>query len=42
MIYGLGTDIVATARIEALWQAHGERFAARILTAAEQSELAEA
>lgn len=31
-IYGIGTDIVKCARIEKLWQEHGEHFARRILT----------
>lgn len=38
MIYGIGTDIVAVARIETALASHGERFAARILA---ESELAE-
>ena len=31
MIYGIGTDIIRIARIEAALARHGERFAARIL-----------
>lgn len=42
MIFGLGTDIVAIARMADLWQQHGERFAAKILTPAEREELAAA
>lgn len=38
MIFGIGTDIVEYARIEALWARYGERFAARTLS---ESELAE-
>lgn len=32
MIYGIGTDIVEVARIQALWARYGERFALRILS----------
>lgn len=39
MIHGIGTDIVEYARIERMWQRHGQRFAARILSADELSEL---
>lgn len=39
MIAGIGTDIVAVARIEAAFQRYGERFAARILTVAELAAL---
>lgn len=35
MIYGIGTDIVAIARIEESLQRHGERFAERILADSE-------
>lgn len=42
MIYGLGTDIVAVARIAALWQQHGQAFAAKILTPTEREEFAAA
>ena len=38
MIFGIGTDIVEYARIEALWARYGERFAARVLS---EHELAE-
>lgn len=40
MILGIGTDIVALARIEALHQQYGERFARRVLSAGEMGELA--
>lgn len=40
MIYGIGTDIVSIKRIEDACQKHGERFAARILNAAELIEYA--
>lgn len=39
MIFGIGTDIVAYARIEAMWQRHGERLAKRILSEGELLEL---
>lgn len=39
MIFGIGTDIVALARIETLHQRYGERFAQRILSKAEMAEL---
>lgn len=32
MIYGIGTDIIEIARIEATLQRHGDRFIRRILT----------
>lgn len=35
MIYGIGTDIVAVARMQDSLDKHGERFARRILTDAE-------
>jgi holo-[acyl-carrier-protein] synthase len=35
MIYGIGTDICDIRRIRAALDKHGERFAAKILTAAE-------
>lgn len=37
MIYGIGTDIVSVARIEAAIARHGERFAERVLAASEQA-----
>ncbi len=36
MIFGIGTDIVAIARIERALARHGERFAERILAAPER------
>lgn len=38
MIFGIGTDIVAVARIEAACTRHGAAFAERILTAPELAE----
>jgi holo-[acyl-carrier protein] synthase len=35
MIYGIGTDIVAVARMARALERHGERFARRILAAGE-------
>jgi holo-[acyl-carrier protein] synthase len=40
MILGIGTDIVALARIEALHRQYGERFARRVLSAGEMGEFA--
>ncbi|HEV2110142.1 MAG TPA: holo-ACP synthase [Gammaproteobacteria bacterium] len=31
MIHGVGTDVVQVARMEAVWQRHGDAFARRIL-----------
>lgn len=36
MIYGIGTDIIEIARIEATLRRHGDRFIRRILTDREQ------
>ena len=41
MIHGVGTDLVAIARLTALHQRHGERAARRILAAGEFDELTE-
>ena len=38
MIFGIGTDIVEYARIEALWQRYDARLAERLLSTAELSE----
>ncbi len=38
MILGLGADLVAIARVEALLRRHGERFLARLFTAGERAE----
>jgi holo-[acyl-carrier protein] synthase len=40
MIFGIGTDIVTVARIEAAMQRHGDGFAQRILSPQEYAELA--
>jgi holo-[acyl-carrier protein] synthase len=39
MIFGIGTDIVALARIASLHERYGERFAQRILSQPEMAEL---
>jgi holo-[acyl-carrier protein] synthase len=36
VILGLGTDLVAVARIRTAWQRHGDRLAERVLTPAER------
>lgn len=38
MISGIGTDIVRVARLDALWQRHGERALKRLLVPAEIAE----
>ena len=38
MILGLGTDLVAIARVEAMLSRHGERFLSRVFTPTEQTE----
>jgi holo-[acyl-carrier protein] synthase len=38
MIFGIGTDVVAYARIESLHLRYGERFAQRILSSTEMAE----
>jgi len=40
MIFGIGTDIIAVARIEAAMLRHGDAFAKRILSPSEYLELA--
>lgn len=40
MIYGIGTDLCAVARMAQLHRRYGDKVAQRILTAAEQVELA--
>lgn len=41
MILGLGNDIVQISRVQSVWEAHGGRFAERILHAQELAEFAE-
>ena len=38
MIYGIGTDIVAVARLEAMYSRHGERVLTRLLAPAERMD----
>ncbi|MBK9160579.1 MAG: holo-ACP synthase [Nitrosomonadales bacterium] len=40
MIHGIGTDIVELSRIERMWEQHGMRLAAHLLSKAELAELA--
>jgi holo-[acyl-carrier protein] synthase len=40
MIFGIGTDIVEYARIESMWQRHGQRLAERLLSETELPEFA--
>lgn len=42
MIFGIGTDIVAVARIDAAMQRHGAAFAHKILSVSELAEFASA
>jgi holo-[acyl-carrier protein] synthase len=37
MIFGVGTDLVAVARIEAMWRRHGERALERLLAPEERA-----
>lgn len=39
MIVGIGVDLVDLARIASVWNAHGDRFLARVLTANERQSL---
>ena len=41
MIHGIGTDIVAVARMEKLWIEHGERALEKILAPGERSDCIE-
>jgi holo-[acyl-carrier protein] synthase len=38
MILGIGTDLVAVPRLEAVWTRNRERFLARVFTPAEQAD----
>ncbi|MFZ5502881.1 MAG: holo-ACP synthase [Pseudomonadota bacterium] len=38
MIFGIGTDIVEYARIDDIWQRHGDRFAGHVLSEREFPE----
>lgn len=37
MIFGIGTDVVQLARVEAVWERHGERFVQRLLMPEEEA-----
>lgn len=38
MIHGIGTDIVAVARLRALWERHGEHALSKLLMRSERSD----
>lgn len=38
MIHGIGTDIVAVARLRALWERHGEHALGKLLAAGERGD----
>ncbi|WP_434516323.1 holo-ACP synthase [Dechloromonas sp. ARDL1] len=42
MIYGIGTDIVAVARLRGMWERHGERILEKLLGSQEMPEFARA
>lgn len=42
MIYGIGTDLVEIARLDAAYRRHGERLLRRMLAPAERAAFAEA
>ena len=42
MIYGIGTDIVAVARMDKLYERHGERALEKILAVAERPDFEQA
>lgn len=42
MIAGIGTDIVRIARLQGMWERHGERALARVLAPVEHAEFAAA
>lgn len=42
MIYGIGTDIVAVARLHNMWEKHGERVLGKLLAPREIEEFARA
>lgn len=37
MIHGIGTDLIAVARLDALWRRHGERALAKLLAPEERA-----
>jgi holo-[acyl-carrier protein] synthase len=40
MIYGIGTDIVAVARLRGIWERHGEKLSEKLLAPDEQAAFA--
>ena len=42
MIFGIGTDIVAVARMRGLWERHGDRALAKLLAPEEMADFARA
>ena len=42
MIFGIGTDIVAVARLRVMWERHGEKVLERILAAQEIADFTKA
>ncbi len=38
MIYGIGTDIVAVARLRSMWERHGEKVLDRLLAPSERAD----
>ncbi|KAB2927015.1 MAG: holo-ACP synthase [Dechloromonas sp.] len=42
MIHGIGTDIVAVARLRSMWERHGERALERLLAPQERDDFARA
>jgi len=42
MIYGIGTDIVAVARLRGMWERHGDRAVEKLLAPREIEEFAKA
>lgn len=42
MIYGIGTDIVAVARLRGMWERHGDRVLEKLLAPREMQEFAKA
>lgn len=40
MIYGIGTDIVAVARLQGMWERHGDRAVEKLLAPQEVAEFA--
>jgi holo-[acyl-carrier protein] synthase len=42
MIYGIGTDIVAIARLQGMWERHGDRASQRLLATQEMADFAKA